>query len=135
MVRVLALLLLVVWTAGYARCAAELAGAKAPSMCCTHEEAGHEHAPLDQHTTCGMCKMIAAGSLLSASALMLASFVGLVVVLGLVAAVLWLGAGRLAVVLRLDRLRMPPLRGLAPRLAEFLARTACPVRGPTLLTA
>ncbi len=125
--KLLAALMLLAWTTCYARCSAELYGVGEGTMaCCQHDQGDGHHSPLDEHTTCGMCQMLATGGVQLAAALLLLFLALLPVVPGLLTFV-W------KLVLRrqfIPRWRQRPFQRPRPRLAEFLASTACPVRGP-----
>jgi hypothetical protein len=136
--RLVAALLLLIWTACYARCGAELFGFQTGSDavaqvddCCHHEQAPTSGSSSDG-MPCGICDAIASGGLLMNQPLSLLAMLFTVCV-GLLA-----GVPGLRMVLQATLRRAcnavcdipdPPDR--APRFSEFLARTACPVRGPT----
>lgn len=134
--RLLALVLLIAWTACYARCSAELVGAKEAFACCTHQMTTQQHQPLDEHTNCGICKVIASGSLSTTSSSLLVTAALVLLAFAGVTAFLWLSvfqvhARRSGSITRGFR---HPNR-TKPRLSEFLASTAYPVRGPAFLMA
>ena len=130
--RFLAAIMFLVWTACYVRCAAEISGKGEVKVdaCCKHEQPvnGSESAP------CGICDAIVSGGLLLSQPLFLVALMAsLVAVITLAFPALMLGwLRRLALTRSKSPQRMsdPPWR--EPRLWEFLARTACPVRGPSM---
>ena len=137
--RFLAAILFLVWTACYVRCAAEISGSGEEvkvDACCKHAQPVNGGAPLES-APCGICDAIVSGGLLLCQPFVFAELLLLViavVVLALPALRLgWLRLVALARVKSPRRQTDPPWR--EPGLWEFLVRTACPVRGPTLMQA
>lgn len=137
--RFLAAIMFLVWTACYVRCAAEISGSGEEvkvDACCKHEQPVNGDAP-EESTPCGICDAIASGGLLSSQPFMFAALLlSVIAVVVLALPALRIGWLRLMVLAREKSPRRqtdPPWR--EPRLWEFLVRTACPVRGPTLMLA
>lgn len=144
--RLVAALLLLVWTACYARCGVELFGVQpmAPAAdqvddCCKHDRVQTPSPESDSSGStlpCDICAAIASGGLLLSQPLSLITLL-LAVCIALVVGVPGLGAW-LQAALRLASAapcHFPDPPGRAPRFAEFLARTTCPVRGPAIAVA
>lgn len=136
-IRLLAALMFLAWTACYARCAAELAGGGATPVdaCCQHEPPPASGSS-GEEMPCGICDAIVSGGLIIAQPLLLAALVlvGLAAALAFPSRVLlWLKLMTMARSSLPRRVADPPWRG--PRLWEYLARTACPVRGPSWIQA
>lgn len=140
-IRFLAAIVFLVWTACYVRCATEISGLGkevAVDACCQHEqpETARDCAP-EQSVPCGICDAIVSGGLVLSQ-----PFVMVALILSVLAVVVFaLSSFRLRWLRLLDLARSqfrqcaadPPWR--EPRLWEFLVRTACPVRGPSLALA
>lgn len=138
MTRFFAAILFCVWTVCYAHCAAAALGGgeTAVDTCCQHEQPVGGESPAEE-APCGICDAILSGGLL----LVKEVFTALVLLLtGLMLAVIhpvllraWRVIWRASAAIWRRRSADPPWR--APRLGEFLARTACPVRGPDVAAA
>ena len=134
--RFLAAIILVVWTACYVRCV-EAIGDSAPredvTACCKHEQPAESGSP-EKDNSCTICDAILSGGLLLSQPLLMAAVFWVVVSVLAMSAVFaaWrkLGAKEAAF---FHRIPDPPWR--LSKLWELLVRTACPVRGPSLMPA
>lgn len=123
--------MLLVWTTAYARCSAELHGwAEGAAACCQHDQPADQHTPLDGHTNCGLCKMLVTGGMQAGAFVLFLCMLLFAVVLPAALNLLGFLRQLLASRLFVPRWRLLPSQHRKPRLAEFLASTACPVRGP-----
>lgn len=133
--RLFAAITLAVWSACYVSCAAGKGNASPTqdtAACCKHEQPAGTGSS-EEDIPCNICDAILYGGLILSQPLVMAAVLWAFVLVTMAMPAAWRHLAEEAESRFLHRIPDPPWR--LSRLWEFLVRTGCPVRGPSLVLA